>query len=95
MREKPGIPAHSCVSWEVSPEAGLRGWSGRDRTHAFLFELVSTLCSLYLGISSAPRPLAPRQRLKVRSGPEADQRWRCLSHANTLRRWRMLDGERP
>ena len=32
MREKPGFPAHSCVSKEVSPKAGMRGWGGRDRT---------------------------------------------------------------
>jgi len=26
MREKPGFPAHSHVSWEVSPKAGMAGW---------------------------------------------------------------------
>src|SRR3954468_15089068 len=32
MREKPAFPAYSRVSKEVSPEAGMGGWGGRDRT---------------------------------------------------------------
>jgi len=30
MREKPGFPAHSHVSWEVSPKAGMAGWRCSD-----------------------------------------------------------------
>ena len=34
MREKPGFPAHSAVSWEAWLNAGLRGWRrSADRTH--------------------------------------------------------------
>lgn len=29
MREKPGCPALSRVSWEASPNAGIAGWGGR------------------------------------------------------------------
>jgi hypothetical protein len=33
MREKPGFPAHSRVSWGAWPNAGLGGWRGSaDRT---------------------------------------------------------------
>jgi hypothetical protein len=38
MREKPGFPAHSRVSWEVWPNAGMGGWSERIRTRAFPIE---------------------------------------------------------
>jgi len=32
MREKPGFPAHPRVSWKASPNTGMAGWGGRDRT---------------------------------------------------------------
>src|SRR6266566_8669740 len=32
MREKPGFPAHSRISWEAWPNVGMGGWGGRDRT---------------------------------------------------------------
>ena len=38
MREKPGFPAHSRVSWEAWPNAGLGGCLGRDRTQTFPIE---------------------------------------------------------
>jgi hypothetical protein len=37
MREKPGFPAHSRVSWEGRPNAGMAGWrrsADRTRLHA-------------------------------------------------------------
>jgi hypothetical protein len=39
MREKPGFPALSRVSWEPGPKAGLPGWGTRDRTFNSLFRL--------------------------------------------------------
>jgi hypothetical protein len=35
MREKPGFPALSRVSWEAWQNAGVRGCLGRDRTLTF------------------------------------------------------------
>ena len=41
MREKPGFPAHSRVSWGAWSNAAMAGWRRRDRTHAFLIEPAS------------------------------------------------------
>jgi hypothetical protein len=37
MREKPGLPAHSRVSWEVWLDAEMAGWGGRNRTSIWRF----------------------------------------------------------
>src|SRR4051812_13622125 len=45
MHEKPGFPAHSRVSWEAWPDAGMRGCLGRDRTPTlpFMFRPLKSL----------------------------------------------------
>src|ERR1700681_3655560 len=70
MREKPGFPAHSRVSWEAWRNAGLAGWGGRDRPSEWGNQnpLPYRLATPQQATSERARPLVPtpvRQRRSI------------------------------
>jgi hypothetical protein len=65
MREKPGSPAHSQVSWEAGPNAGMRGWRrsadrARLQPNSLLYnrEFYSENCIFWLPETAAKSQIA-------------------------------------